>query len=334
MMSKSMLVLFCCGVMVGCAKPTDPESLTPGSGGYAIVGRVQTPGYAQDVEVRDTLAYIAQGEGGLAIVSVAKPESPRVMSVCLEGVRGYSSKVALLDSTVYVAAGGFGVNVINVSNPDLPFAAVSNVSIKPAQSFHVFGSYLLTAIGESGVKIADITTPTNPDPRGGLQNPGFALGITTTADSAYLLVACGEMGMAMYDVRDMQGGFGSYNLVGWTDTPGYANDVAVMPDRPVAFLACGFWGLYVVDFSDTSNVRVVGHYATGGYAKEIAFHNGRVYVTTEGRGLQVFAVANPASPQLVGAVGTEYAIGVCIGQGYLYVADRDEGLLVISIPLY
>jgi len=329
-----MLLWLCSLLILSCAKPTEPESLVPPTGGYGIIAKFRTPGYAQDVEVKDTLAYIAQGEGGVAIVSIANPAQPTLLSVCQQGVRGYSYKLALNDSTVYIAAAGFGVNVVNVSDPRFPFATASNISIKPAHSFHVFGSYLLTAIGESGVKIAEISIPTNPDIRGGLQNPGYAIGVTTTADSAHLLVACGEMGLAIYDVRDMEGGFGSYRLVGWTDTPGYANDVVAMPNRPVAFLACGFGGLQVVDFSDTTNIRVVGQYATGGYAKEITYHNGRVYVTTEGRGLQVFSSENPASPQLVGAVDTEYALGLCIERGHVYVADEEEGLLIIAIPTY
>ena len=321
-------------ILAGCAKPTDPESLTPESGGYRVVTKFQTPGYAQDVVVRDTIAYVAQGEGGVAIVSIADRTRPRLITVCQDGVRGYSYKIALKDSTLYVAASGFGVNVIDVSHAEAPFATVSNLSMKPAHSFHVFGNYLLTAVGETGVKIAEISTPTLPDIRGGVQNPGYAMALTTTADGVYLLVACGEMGLAIYDVRDMRDGFGGYRQVGWTDTPGYANDVAVMPDRNIAFLACGFGGMQVIDFTDTTNIRLVGHYATGGYAKEIAVDKHRVYVTTEGRGLQVFSTDQPASPQPVGAIDTEYALALTIDQDYVYVADEEEGLIVIAIPAY
>jgi hypothetical protein len=254
--------------------------------------------------------------------------------MCQEGVRGTSHKLALKDSTVYVAANTFGVSVVDVRNPLAPVATASNLAMKPAQSLYVFGSYLLAAIGETGVKIAEISFPTQPDIRGGLQNPGYALGLTTTPDSAYLLVACGEMGMAIFDVRDMQSGFGSYRQVGWRDTPGYASAVATMPNRPIAFLACGTAGVQVVDFSDTTNIRLVGSYATGGYAKELTYANGRVYVTTELRGLQVLSVVNPSSPQLIGVIDTEYALGVTVDQHYVYVADEDEGLIIIAIPPY
>jgi hypothetical protein len=334
-----MLSSLCCLLFLSCAKPTDPESLTPSSGGYRIVSRLQLPGYAEDVEVKDTLAFIAQGEGGLAIVNMAHLDSLKLLSVCQEGVRGTSHKLALNNTTVYIAANTFGVNVVDVSNPLAPVATASNLAMKPAQALWVFGNYLLAAIGETGVKIAEISTPTQPDIRGGLQNPGYAIGLTTTSDSAYLLVACGEMGLAIFNVRDMQSGFGSYRQLSWTDTPGYASAVATMPDRRIAFLACGTSGVYVVDFSDTTTAdtikaHVIGSYATGGYAKEVAYDNGRLYVTTELRGLQILGVENPAVPRLVGVVNTEYALGVAVGQHHVYVADEIEGLIVIAIPPY
>ncbi len=333
-MLKTSLTLICCLMVMGCAKPNDPESLTQSSGGYAIVSKLATTAYAQDVEVRDSLAYIVQGEGGLLIVNVADRARPRIVAACQEGVRGYSYKLAIKDTVVYVAAAAFGVNVVNVRNPLAPVAAASNVAIKPAKSFSVFGNYLFTSISESGVKIADITVPSQPDIRGGIQNPGYAQAITTTSDSAYLLVACGEMGLALFDIRDMQGGFGFYPQVGWTDVPGYAVDVVTMGSRPIAFVACGRGGVQVVDFSDTAHVRVIGSYATGGYAKEIAYRNNRVYVTTELRGLQVLSVEDPAAPKLVGVIDTEFALGLAVDQQYVYVADEDEGLIIISIPSY
>jgi hypothetical protein len=321
-------------LFLSCAKPTDPESLAPSSGGYSIVGRLQLPGYAEDIEVKDTLAYIAQGEGGLAIVSIANRSKPKLLSVCQEGVRGTSHKLALNDSTVYVAANTFGVSAIDVRNPRAPVATSSNIAMKPAQSLYVFGSYLFAATGETGVQTADISTPMYPNPLGPFSCPGYAIGLTSTPDSAYLLVACGEMGLAIFDVHDMQGGRGPYPQVGWRDTPGYAVSVAVASNRSVAFLACGTAGVQVVDFSDTTNIRLVGSYATGGYAKEVAYSNGRLYVATELRGLQILSVENPAAPRLVGVVGTEYALGVAVDQRHVYVADEDYGLIIISIPPY
>lgn len=320
--------------LIACGKPHEAESLVPDdvSGGYAIVSRFQTTAYAQDIVKKNNLVYIAQGEGGLMIVNVADPENPHAVSTTSEGVRGYSSKIAMKDSVVYLAAGSFGVSVLNVIDPDAPVVTDANSSIKPARNFHILGDYLFTAISEQGVKIAKISYPTQPDPRGVTKTSGYAHGITTTADSNYLLVACGEMGLSIFDISNFQQGYGDYPLVGWGDTPGYAEAVIVLDDKSIAFLACGTAGLQIIDYSDTANIHIVGSYGAGGYAKELTYQNQRIYLTAELSGLQIIDVSDVANPYLLGSIDTEYALGLDIDEKYVYVADEREGLIIISIP--
>jgi len=145
-------------------------------------------------------------------------------------------------------------------------------------------------------------------------------------------VACGEMGFAIHDISYLIGGQGEYTLIGWTDTPGYSEDVVAHPTLPVAFLACGTGGFFIVDYSDSANVKVIGSYSTGGYAKEVNYKNNKAYVTTGARGLQVFDVSNLSAPVLIGTVETELAMGLAVDDKYVYVADESEGLIIISIP--
>ena len=105
-------------------------------------------------------------------------------------------------------------------------------------------------------------------------------------------------------------------------------------DDSIAFVACGTGGIFVVNFANRDTLKVIGGYATGGYAKEVAYRNNRLYVTTELRGLQIFSVADLASPQLIGAIHTSYALGVEVDEHYVYVADETDGLIIIAIPSY
>lgn len=336
-MVKTGIVFCSCLLFLSCAKPTAPESLTPGSGGYTVVAKLPTPGFAQDIDVRDTLAYIAEGEGGLAVVSVANPARPNLLSVCYMGVRGYSYKIARRNSIAYLATGGFGINTVDVTDPYVPAFVAHYGGASSTNDVAVFGDWLLEGKGEAGIRFSNIAEvdPGYIDARGSILTPGYAHGMTTTADSS-LFVSCGEMGLVMFDLRDIERVQGFYtpekDSVGWTDLPGYAVDVATMGNQPIAFVACGTAGVQVVDFSDTTHFRVIGSYATGGYAKEVAYSNGRLYVATELRGLQILSVTNPAAPSLIGVVETEYALGVAADQRYVYVADETEGLIIIAIP--
>jgi hypothetical protein len=321
-------------LLQSCGKPNDPETLVPvdTSGGYKIVTRLGTPGYAQDLVRSDTLLYMAQGEGGLLIVSVKDPLYPQIVSITTDEVRGYSAKVAIKDSVVYLAAGTFGITVINSADPSNPFVTVANLGIKPARNISVFGNYMFTATSEQGVSISDVSYPEQPDIRGGISTSGYAYGLAFTPDSSYLLVACGEMGLSIFDISDFQQGYGIYPLAGWCDTPGYAESVTINGDEPFAYLACGTGGLQILDFSDTTNIHIVGSYPTGGYAKELLYSDGKIFLTAEKLGLQIIDVTDVTSPSLIGQVDTEYALGLDADENYIYIADEVEGLIVISIP--
>ena len=319
-------------LLAGCGTPNDPESIIGGDGGFKVVSKFITSGYAQDVVVKDTLAFVTQGEGGLMILNISDRSAPKELSTVYKELKGYSNKVAVKDSVVYISAGAFGVSVVDVFNPVNPIVTATNLALKPGKGFDIKGNFLFTAIGEYGFKISEISYPTQPDIRGETSTPGFASAVCVSPDTNYLLVACGEMGFALYNISELQSGWGTYPIAGWIDTPGYAEDVVAHPTLPFAFLACGTAGLFITDYSDSANIKIVGSYSTGGYAKEVVYQDNKIYVTTGMRGLQVFDVSNLSSPVLIGTVETELAMGLALDDDYVYIADEQEGLIIISIP--
>ncbi|MCU0332366.1 MAG: hypothetical protein MUC75_03225, partial [Ignavibacteriaceae bacterium] len=223
-------------------------------------------------------------------------------------------KLAKKDSAIYLAAGTFGVNTVNVANPLNPLITKEDRPIAPAKNFHIMSDYIFTAVSEEGINISNIKDPLYPSSRQTFFIPGYAQAICTSAadtsaENNYLLAA-----------------------VGWLDTPGYAEDVTIHSDLPVAFLACGTGGLVIADYSDTANVKIIGSYSTGGYAKEVVYKNNKAFVTTGMRGLQIFDVTNLTSPVRIGTVETELAMSLAVDDKYVYVADESEGLIIISIP--
>jgi len=140
------------------------------------------------------------------------------------------------------------------------------------------------------------------------------------------------MGFSLFNISELENGWGTYPIAGWVDTPGYAEDVVSHPTLPYAFIACGTGGFFIVDYTDSANVKVIGSYSTGGYAKEVIYKNNKAYVTTGTRGLQIFDVSNLSSPVLIGTVETELAMGLALDDKYVYLADESEGLIIISIP--
>lgn len=318
--------------LLSCGTPNEPESIMGGDGGYKIVSKFTTSGYAQDVVVSDTIAYVTQGEGGLMIINISNRNAPKELSSVIQNLKGYSYKVAVKDSVVYISAGAFGVSVVDAFDPLNPIITATNLALKPARGFDIRDNFLFTAVGEYGFKVSDISYPTQPDIRGETSAPGFAQAVCVSPDRNYLLVACGEMGFSLFNISELQSGWGTYPMTGWVDTPGYAEDVVSHPDLPYAFMACGTGGFFIVDYSDSANVKVIGGYSTGGYAKEVVYKDNKAYVTTGQRGLQIFDVSNITTPIRIGTVQTKLAKGLAVDDKYVYVADEQEGLVIIAFP--
>ena len=201
-MSKAIIPLLCLVMFLSCAKPTDPESLY-NAGGYSVVGRLALAGYGEDVKVRDTIAYVAQGEGNLTIVSIADRANPRVLSSYHERLRGAASKVALKDSILYCVEGTSGVDIVNVADPYAAYwCGHFGGSGTTSHDVEVFGQWMFHGLGGVGWQVIDFSySPIVPDPQSTIEGPGFSMGMAMTADSS-LLIACGEMGFAAYDLRD------------------------------------------------------------------------------------------------------------------------------------
>ena len=333
MMQVSVPLILVTGLILflGCGKPNDPEVLTPVENSN-VVGRLITPGNAQDLVKQDSLIYIAQGEGGLLIVNVANPEHPEIVSMLTENVRGYSTKIAKKDSVVYLAAGSFGLTVVNIARADTPFVTVSNLNMKPAKDILIRGKFLLTPNSEKGITIAGISYPEQPDIRGSLETPGYANGATVSADTTLLFVACGEMGLAVLNIADFQDGYPAYELLGWCDTPGYAEDVVLDEQRHLAFVSSGTAGIQILDYSALTNIHIVGKIDPGGYAKELVYKEHRVYFTAETNGFFVYDVTDPLAPNQLLSMKTEDARGLTLDDHYIYIADQSEGLIIVAKP--
>lgn len=318
-------------LIASCGKPKEPESFY-NSGGYSIIKHFQTPAYAQDVALHDTLCYIAQGEGGLLVVNVKNPENPQIVSVTTQNVRGYSRRIARKDNFVYLSAGTFGYTVVDVSNPYAPSVTASNLNMKPAKDALIDNDYMFCAVSEQGVYLAELSNPGYPDIRGNIFTNGYANGIAVNSDRTLMFVACGEMGLSIYDISNFEDGYGSYPRVAWIDFPGYADNVVLNEQKKVALVASGSAGMYIIDYADINNVQIVGVYNSGGNAFDLICKGNLVYLSAQRGGFHIIDISDVRNPVAKGRLYTKQAMGLDMNDRYIYVADPNDGLLIISIP--
>ncbi len=225
-------------------------------------------------------------------------------------------------------------------------------------------------IGEGpGLRILDISDPTNPQAIGKVLLPDIVLGVYVSGNCAY--VADGLSGLRVIDISNpaspVEVGYfltpdfaygvyvsGNYAYVadgdrglrvidisnpaspvevGYCDTPGSARDVYVSGSYAyVAYVADWYSGLRIINISNPALPVEAGYVGTPGEAHGVCVSGNYAYVADSGRVIRVIDISNPASPVEVGYCDTpDYAYGVYVSGNYAYVADWRAGLRVVDI---
>jgi hypothetical protein len=313
----------------GCAQKGSPVEPDDGTGGYRIVGTLAMVGYAEDVEVSGTLCVLAAGQGGLVLVDVSDPANPEYLSTGETSYPAMGCAYVASDSLAFAAIGAQGIYVYDVSDLLNPVWQSNGQGIftRDVVTREVTpGDYheVLTADGY-GLKAQECYWYESLETwyfrqasdEGG---SGVARGICLHGNLAVLAIE--ELGLSIYDATDARNVF----FLGSVDTPGEARAVAAFGDY--AYVADWRRGLQVVDISDPSIPEIVASADTDGMADGIAYRDGKVYVAAHTGGLLVFDVTDPTNPRAAGFLETPFANAVFVTDSYVYVADRDWGLVV------
>ena len=197
-----------------------------------VLGFYDTLGYARDVEVHGTLAYVADDFAGLQILDVTSPSSPTFVGSFDTAARAYG--VTVVGSMVYLACQQEAqgdtrtLQIVDASDPSAPvlLGYYDNDWEGEGYDVEVVGSLAYLANGRLGLYIIDVSDPSAPTFRG-KHNPGnypvsIAKGVKVVGSVAYL--ADNRDGLRIVDVSNP----GAPKFLAVYDTPGSALDVAVV----------------------------------------------------------------------------------------------------------
>ncbi|MBC7927026.1 MAG: Ig-like domain-containing protein, partial [Bryobacteraceae bacterium] len=190
----------------------------------------------------------------------------------------------------------------------------------------VQGNYAYIAAGASGLQIANITDKTAPSIAGSLALPGNANDVEIVGNIAY--IAGGNSGLHIIDVSNPAAPI----LRGTAATSGPAQGVVVRNNT--AFVAAGSQ-LTIVNVSNPGAPLVAANTSIAGNGKAITLDTNRslAIVTLGAGGIQIFNVANPASPQAVSTRNLPGgdSRGAKVSGNYLFLADYGLSLTSIDI---
>lgn len=296
---------------------------------FKIVASYQTTGYARDVFVRGDTAFVAQGEGGLAILDLTDEEHP--MLIGEEDAHGNAIGVVVSDSFARVAVGKNGVSSILIADPQNPvwqgLAAAGEdnagdlVYVAPPGDTM---SYIYAAEQDEGMWIMEVypSYPGFPLPFFDFNVQGYEIGLFL--DYPHLFIGCGELGLSIVDISKVT----EPTVVGHCDTRGYATGVFVRDT--LAFVADGREGIQIINVADVTAPVGIGNFPAQDDAKAVFVRGDTAFFADENNGFVVIDVSDPTLPQYLGGAVTQNAETVWIEDDYAVVADRYEGILIVK----
>lgn len=345
-------------VFDGCA----PERPIP-------LGRTEIlPGIVQDIQVRDGLAYVAAGVGGLIVVDIRDPAAPRPAGRA--PLPGVAARVVLQGRYAYVASGARGMRIVDVADPAAPRevgfyqAIVTDLAVREDYAYVVARNLMQVNIADPSAprlerKIEDwadavdmvgpllyVATSEAGD-RGQrigsirvwdvavTRDPARFVGAITVGDPAReLIIDAGRayyQGLTRLTVVDA-GDPRAMRILGAAATPETVRSLAAMGAH--LLLSAGVEGLFSARVADPSRIQVAEALDTLGAAESVAVAEGHAYVEDEASGNRILIVdlGDPALPRVVGAIplGVDHG-AITASADRLYVGAPDKQLHIFDL---
>jgi hypothetical protein len=138
------------------------------------------PGTGNDLELQDTLAFVAGAQ--IEILNVAHPEAPSLISAV--DLWHPASAVTLSGSTAHVACGPIGICLMDISDPENPAWFAQFLPGDQANDVEIANNYAFVA-GDQ-LTILDVKDPENIHTVGSCDLPGVAWRMAVSGPFVYL----------------------------------------------------------------------------------------------------------------------------------------------------
>jgi hypothetical protein len=312
---------------------------------FELVSQTYTNGVAQDVYVRHDTAYVADGQADLSIYDISNPANPILYRNIDTGDDDFAKGVYIAPNSfaqdsfpyAYVADMDGKIQALNVKDTtafyNLSFGTDQNLEdltgiirgTPPNDTLWI----LAVSSGFNRRKLSYYQIRFEPTPNpyyyfDQLDMPADAMGICCDADYAY--IACGSAGLQVVSISDI---YNDYLVSSLPLSEGLALSVDVKDT--IAYIAADRAGLYIVNLGrDRRNPTVIRNINTIGRTKDVKIVGNYAYIADANYGLRAVDISDPASPRIVATYQTNYAYGLWADSNYIYLCDRDMGLLIFT----
>lgn len=245
---------------------------------------------ANDVLVRDGLAYIACYDPGLLILDVSNP----AVCVPVGSYDAYLMKtVRLQNDILFLSDGHTDQLLIDVSQPSNPVLIyeIPVIWIKESQFHHnyLFSMVATPGTGDKELRVYDIANPSQP--------VLYTICVLSRAATCirisgnYMYVIAGSSGLLVFDISDLSNPL----LISTSHIPGNAMNVELRGD--FAYICDDESSLKQLNISQPENPRLVSQYTLTEYMPDMVLDGDLAYVTANTGGLKVFYLTEDDPPE-------------------------------------
>ena len=297
--------------------------------------RLNTPGFATSIQLRNNIVYLADQQAGLHMIDVRNPQQPRRISS--QPTIGNATDAVVWNTLAYVADGKGGIQTIDVSRPESPkwlhryafSGTASGIDVVEAEDGK---RTVYVANGTGGLHTLEFTTPYQGILTQNLlfptENPTFHEPFETAnctkvrVQNGYGFVAA-DTGMFIVHLD-------TDRVVAHIRTAAPVYDIAMHDGY--AYLCAE--SLIIVDTRAPQQSGIVSERRVPGSAYRVAIDAAAssAYVAALDGGLHIFDIAEPAVPRSIGSYATQgNAIGVTFAEDRVYLLESGIGVAVLDV---
>jgi hypothetical protein len=318
---------------------------TPSSPSKII--QLTLPGIVTGIKLLNQYAYVSDGEGGLQVVDVSNPTTPKIAGFYSTTNYTWATSVYIYGGRAYVSDQVAGLEIFDLGNPTMPallsstnFGGLASDIVVNASTNGVF-AYLSTY---GTLYVIDVSQPTSPVLRGQTSMNGvgsiavlgnLVFGGSASDDSIHMVNVSNPS--APTDSTPSAGGYGSCFPVSVTAANNYL------------YVASWLYGLLVFNVNGT-NLTLAGQNSSilsdSGLNDKMILSGNQAYIAAGTLGLQIADVSNPYSPAALGSFNDSQLYGqplyvavtgnsLCAANGNFRIFDASQPgqLTPVSSPI-
>ncbi|TET21832.1 MAG: hypothetical protein E3J71_08310 [Candidatus Stahlbacteria bacterium] len=280
---------------------------------------------AWDVDLDDTLAYVASWDDSLHIINILSGEGIGGLGFDTLGVTGVWPYDVSVEGDYGAVAGFLGSWwVFEVSDPENPF--VTDGEARGGVSDVVVANDRWIVLGMHGSKLVFFERSDSLIPVGSISSADWPRDLEIRGDTLY--VAESWAGLGLYHMDDPVSGV---NLISRLSMDG-VHVWALEVDSSFAYLACGDSGLIVVDLSNPSFPSEAARIHLDARALSVFKRGDTAYVGFEESGIGLVDVSVPDSPFFLETKPTAGGVlDMALQDSLLFVAQATEGAAIYDI---